>query len=244
MNWSPGSPRLLPVTMVALAALLAVKSTHLVRAALPAKAAELSHQTAKAAEPPREAKLASAAPSRPSAPSSAAAPHSAAGAGDKREAVPVTAPPMAAPEIPPIGDSERALLLELRQRRQELDGRSAALAAREAVVAAAERKLESRVDELSALQARLEALERARQSRDEASWRGLVKLYESMRPREAAAIFNDLDMQVLLQVVDRMKEAKAALVMAAMQPEKARQVTAELAQMRARANADPSAAGG
>ena len=39
-------------------------------------------------------------------------------------------------------------------------------------------------------------------------------------------------MPVLLQVLDRMKDAKAAAVMAAMNPDKARDVTAELAQMR------------
>jgi flagellar motility protein MotE (MotC chaperone) len=45
-------------------------------------------------------------------------------------------------------------------------------------------------------------------------------------------IFNGLSMPVLLQVLDRMKDAKAAAVMAAMAPEKARDVTAELARMR------------
>ena len=135
-----------------------------------------------------------------------------------------------------MSDSERALLLELRQRRQELDGREAALATRESVLSAAERRLSARVDELQALQSRLEALEAARRDRDEANWRGLVKLYESMKPRDAAAIFNELDMTVLLQVLDRMKEAKAAPVVAAMQPDRARQATAELAQMRTRAN--------
>jgi flagellar motility protein MotE (MotC chaperone) len=39
-------------------------------------------------------------------------------------------------------------------------------------------------------------------------------------------------MPVLLQVVDRMKEAKAAPVLAAMQPDKARDLTTKLAQMR------------
>ena len=100
---------------------------------------------------------------------------------------------------------------------------------------AAERRLTARIDELSALQKRLEALETARQSHDDANWRGLVKLYENMKPRDAAAIFNDLELPVLLPVLDRMKEAKAAPVLAAMQPERARQVTAELAQMRTRA---------
>ena len=48
-----------------------------------------------------------------------------------------------------------------------------------------------------------------------------------MKPRDAAAIFNDLDMPVLLQVLDRMKEAKAAPILAAMQPDRAREATTE-----------------
>ena len=81
----------------------------------------------------------------------------------------------------------------------------------------------ARVAELQALQKKLEVLEAARQQREDASWQGLVKLYETMKPRDAATIFNDLDMPVLLQVVDRMKDAKAAPVLAAMQPDKARE---------------------
>ena len=47
-------------------------------------------------------------------------------------------------------------------------------------------------------------------------------------------IFNDLGMQVLLSVVDRMKESKAAAILAAMPPDKAREVTMQLAQLRSR----------
>ena len=136
------------------------------------------------------------------------------------------------PRAPPVTDAERTVLLELRQRREELDARDAALAARESVLAAAEQKLSARVAELQALQKKLEALETARKEREDASWQGLVKLYEAMKPRDAATIFNDLEMPVLLQVVDRMKEAKAAPVLAAMQPDKARDLTAKLAQLR------------
>jgi flagellar motility protein MotE (MotC chaperone) len=140
-----------------------------------------------------------------------------------------------------VSDSERALLLDLRHRRAELDAREAALDSRDAVLAAAETRLAARVDELTALQGKLEALETARKQRDDANWGGLVKLYESMKPRDAATIFNDLDMPVLLQVVDRMKEQKAAPVLAAMQPERARQVTEQLAALRGRVNAVPAA---
>ena len=60
-----------------------------------------------------------------------------------------------------------------------------------------------------------------------------MKLYEGMRPRDAAAIFDDLDMPVLVPIVDRMREARAAPVMAAMRPERARALTAELTRLRA-----------
>ncbi len=149
---------------------------------------------------------------------------------------------VAPPVEPPISQSERDLLLNLRKRREELDAREAAIRQHEGLLAAAEARLATRVAELGGLQKRLESLETARKEHDEANWRGLVKLYESMKPKDAATIFNDLDLPVLLPVLDRMKEAKAAPVLAAMSPDRARLVTAELAQMRAAANTVPPAA--
>jgi flagellar motility protein MotE (MotC chaperone) len=150
-------------------------------------------------------------------------------------------PEAAAPTPPPVSESERALLLDLRQRREELDARAQENAAREALLAATERRIGQRVDELKALQSRLEALESNRRERDETSWRGLVKVYETMKPRDAATIMNDLDQAVLLGVLDRMKESKVAPILAAMQPDRARLITAELAQHRQRANTPPRA---
>jgi flagellar motility protein MotE (MotC chaperone) len=138
----------------------------------------------------------------------------------------------AAPSVPPMSDSERTLLLDLRKRREELDSREQALRARESVLTAAEHKLDQRVAELQALQQRLEALEDARKQRQDANWAGLVKLYASMKPRDAAKIWNDLENQVLLELVDRMNERKAASILAAMQPDRAREITEKLAAMR------------
>ncbi len=217
------APRLLPVTVFCLAGLLAVKSVALVRAATPPVAAPAA-QVPAAPVPTAPVPTAQVPAARIPAAAQAAPPPAAAM---------VDAHP---PEPAPISESERAVLLELRQRRQELEARQQTLAAREALLAAAERKIAARVDELKTLQTRLESLDTARKERDETSWRGLVKVYETMKPREAATIMNDLEMSVLLAVLDRMKESKAAPILAAMQPDKARQVTAELAQLRQRAN--------
>jgi flagellar motility protein MotE (MotC chaperone) len=152
-------------------------------------------------------------------------------------APPVPAPPVAAAPPPdPVDQAERALLGRLRERRLEIDAREAAISAREAMLGAAERRLTARLEEMAALQARLEALERGRGEREEAGWRGLVKTYETMRPRDAATVFDDLEMPVLVQIVNRMREAKAAPVIGAMRPDRARSLTAELARLRSANN--------
>lgn len=150
-------------------------------------------------------------------------------------AAPAPAAPPAAPQAAPSPDAtaERALLEQLRARRSEIEAREQAAIQREVIVAAAERRLSQRIEELAALQSRLETLERDRATREEAGLRGLVRLYEGMRPRDAAAIFDELDMPVLLPIVDRMREARAAPVMAAMRPDRARALTTELAKLRA-----------
>ena len=139
------------------------------------------------------------------------------------------------PTPPEVSDAERQLLQDLRGRRQELDARERTLAEREGVLDAAEQRLNARVAQLKDLQARLEQLEAERQHHDEANWAGLVKVYETMKPRDAAIIFNDMDMPVLLQVMDRMKETKVAPILAAMAPDRARQVTSQLANQRTHA---------
>ena len=154
---------------------------------------------------------------------------------------PLPAPPVvAAPAEPAIPSAERAVLLELRDRRAVLDVREQALASKEALMAATERRMQERLDQLAALQTRLEELDGSRRDHDAANWRGIVKTYESMRPRDAAAILNDMEEGVLLQVLDRMKESKAAPILAAMMPDRARTATAQLAQLRSKQVAAPT----
>lgn len=206
------TPRLLPITIAAMVALLALKSANLVLAAIPPAPAPASQEAPPAAKPE---------------PATAAKPPE-----------PPTPTP---PAEPAISAEERALLLDLRHRNAELAAREATLNSREAVLAAAEKRLGLRVDELTALQHRLESLEADRKARDDANWQSLVKVYETMKPHDAAVIFNDLDKPVLLQVLSRMKEGRAAPILAAMQPDRARTVTTELASLRLKENQVPSA---
>ncbi|HEY4252059.1 MAG TPA: hypothetical protein VGM87_12685 [Roseomonas sp.] len=208
-------PRILPVAVLAMGGLFLLKAEALWRSAtLPAGRADAA------------AGFAVITPARAADHPPAAAPASA--------AVPAQPSQAAAPD--PAVAAERAVLEALRARRAELEAREQAAAQREMMLAAAERRLQQRVEELSAMRGRLEAMEHARGERDEAGWRGLVRVYETMRARDAAAIFDDLEMPVLVQILDRMGERKAAPVIGAMRPERARLLTAELARFRAQRN--------
>ncbi len=216
-------PRLLPATIAAMATLLLLKVGVLLQTAV-------SHGTKPEGVMVTVANAASTdqvkQPNKGAAKPAAGSPSAAPRPGDVASDLPSQGGPQ------PVSESEKALLQDLRKRRQDLDKRAEAVSGRESVLAAAEQKLAARVTEMQALQTKLEGLEAARKEKQDADWLGLVKVYEAMKPKDAANIFNDLSMPVLLQLLDRMKDAKAASVMAAMNPDKARDVTAELAQMR------------
>ena len=143
-------------------------------------------------------------------------------------------PSVAQVPVAEVSQSERALLQDLVKRRDQLDVREHSLDARNNLMEATEQRLQSKITQLTELQASLNQLDVARKQRQDSNWSGLVKIYESMKARDAASIFDVLDMHVLLEVLDRMNERKAAAVLAAMQPERARLATQMLAQKRLR----------
>jgi flagellar motility protein MotE (MotC chaperone) len=88
------------------------------------------------------------------------------------------------------------------------------------------------VKELKAIQASLDSLIKVYDDQQDGQIRSLVKIYENMKPKDAARIFQELDMETLLLVAERMKERKLAPIMAQMNPGKAKEVTVELARLR------------
>jgi flagellar motility protein MotE (MotC chaperone) len=134
------------------------------------------------------------------------------------------------PQSPPAPVADATQEIKLRQ--SQIEAREQRLAERETALAAVDKHLTERVGELVGIQTRLEVLETDRKAREEANWAGLVKLYEGMKPRDAAGIFNGLDKPVLLEILDRMKAAKASVIIALMEPESARQATLDLANKR------------
>ncbi|MBP6818781.1 MAG: hypothetical protein KBC46_05710 [Ferrovibrio sp.] len=144
--------------------------------------------------------------------------------------------------------AEIELLGNLAQRREQLEQRSRELDLRESLLAAAEKRIDERIAELKKLEASIKQVVQSTDKQEDENLRGLVKIYETMKPEEAARIFAELDANVLLNVIERMKEAKVAAVMAKMEPAMAQSLTVRMAtrkqlpaNLRAAANDQPAA---
>src|SRR5262249_3504407 len=129
----------------------------------------------------------------------------------------------------PTSPAERAILERLGERRQELDARARELEMRENLLKSAEKRLDGRVNELKALEAQAGGSAQKREAEDAAKLRALVIMYENMKAKDAAKIFDRLEMLVLIAVVSQIKPRVMADIMAQMQPEAAERLTTELA---------------
>ncbi|OSQ39692.1 MotE family protein [Thalassospira mesophila] len=124
------------------------------------------------------------------------------------------------------------LLQNLSARRSELDRREQRLDERESLLTAAEARIDSKISEMKRLQASIAQLVEKKDEKDDDRIKKLITVYEKMKPKDAARIWNDLDMNILLQVAQGMREANTASVLAQMTPERARALTTELAYKR------------
>ena len=125
--------------------------------------------------------------------------------------------------------AERAILERLQERRQELDSRARELDIRESLIQGAEKRMDARLTELKDTEDRIKVETQQKDDADAARLKGLITMYESMKPRDAAKIFNGLDGAVLLQVASQMNPRTMAEILAQMSAEVAQRLTVELA---------------
>ncbi|AWB24941.1 hypothetical protein DA075_17580 [Methylobacterium currus] len=145
------------------------------------------------------------------------------------------------PAAEPVASSERAILEKLGARREALQQRSRDLETREQLIENAERKLETRINDLKTLEQKGDDAAAKRAEAEAAGLKSLVTMYETMKPKEAARVFDRLKLEVLVPVVVGMNPRKMAEVLAVMQPEAAERLTVALAQ-RARGAGGPKSA--
>lgn len=124
----------------------------------------------------------------------------------------------------------REVFNDLSKRRQKLDQQEKEIQTREALIRAAEQELDRKFQELSNLRFEIEGLLKQQSEQEQTRMLSLVKIYEGMKPKEAARIFDTLDLDVLVAVMSKMSERRLSPILANMNPERARTITIMLAE--------------
>ncbi len=124
------------------------------------------------------------------------------------------------------------IVLSLDKRRDEIEAWAKQLEMKENMMQATEQRIGDKIAQIKILQKDLEVVLAEYNKHEDAKIRSLVKIYENMKPADAARIFDEMDMPILLEVVDKMSERKAAPILANMSPIKAKELTVELAEQR------------
>jgi flagellar motility protein MotE (MotC chaperone) len=93
---------------------------------------------------------------------------------------------------------------------------------------------------LRAIEQRATAEKQQTAEAEDGRFKGLVTTYESMKPRDAAKVFDRLEMGVLIEIASKIAPRKMSDIMGQMSPDAAERLTVELAR---RASGDKSAGG-
>jgi flagellar motility protein MotE (MotC chaperone) len=126
-------------------------------------------------------------------------------------------------------EAAEAIAGELARREAEIDAREQAIGLREATMVTVESRVREQTARLEELKRELEMLLGKASGEEEARIAHLVKVYEAMKARSAAGIFETIALDLLLPIVTRMRDTKVAAIVAEMTPDKARALTAALA---------------
>jgi flagellar motility protein MotE (MotC chaperone) len=197
---SSGSVRLLPAVMVTVAAVLGLKAVAMAQAV-----AETGIVAPTAGASPEHAGNASPVPA------------------------PNQCPPPTIAEMAGLSAEEVQVLEALRSRRETLELRASEASTRDELLLAAEQRLNERLAELRQLESHVNDLLGQLDESQEQRLASLVDVYQRMRAKDAATVFNGLDDEVLVQVASRMRQSNLAEVMGRMDPARARDLTDMLA---------------
>lgn len=137
-----------------------------------------------------------------------------------------------------LSSSEIDVLKNLRTRRLELEKHEKALNAREKELSIVESQINDKIAKLQTLEKKVKLLLGQFDKEQARKKRGLIKIYENMKPPEAAKILEQLNLVILLEVIENMSQRKVAPILAKMDPVKARIITEQLAQRFKRSSKD------
>jgi len=128
-----------------------------------------------------------------------------------------------------LSPAELKVLQSLGERRGQLDARENDLSTQLALMTAAEAKLDAKIKALNALKTDVQGLMNQANGREQAEIDRLVKVFEGMKPKDAAPRMVVLDDAVKVPIAAKMKERALSAVLAQMPASEAKKLTEALA---------------
>src|SRR5712671_3787572 len=102
----------------------------------------------------------------------------------------------------PVSASERVILERLQSRRQELEARAREIDIRESLLKAVEWRITTATDQKT--------------ETDAARFKGIITMYEGMKPKDAAKVFDRLEMSVLFDIASQIAPRKMSDILGLM----------------------------
>jgi len=163
---------------------------------------------------------------------------------------PKTAAPVCAPTAAELArqaglsPAELQVLQSLGTRRGQLDQREKDMDVQLALLAAAEAKLDAKLKTLGGLKTDIQGLLGQAEAQKQAEQDRLVRVYENMKPKDAAARMTILSDEVRLPIAAKMKERALSAILGQMPPVAAKILTEKLSNRMAAAEAARQALAG
>ncbi len=132
-------------------------------------------------------------------------------------------------DVTELSESEIEVLQKLTERREQLKVREQELEMRDNLLQATEKRIDEKIAKLKEIESTIQDLLKKHDKEELKRLKSLVSIYEKMKPKDAASIFNSLDMKVLLDIAGLMKESKLATILGNMNGARAKELTIELA---------------
>ncbi|NBO18717.1 MAG: hypothetical protein EBV03_05700 [Proteobacteria bacterium] len=120
----------------------------------------------------------------------------------------------------------------LAQRRDELDRWERNIQIKESMLAATEKRIDQKITQIESMKKEVANLLSQYNEKEDTKIRSLVKIYENMKPKDAARIFDEVEMPILLLIIDKMSEKKVAPILSYMDSKKAKSITVQVAEQR------------
>jgi flagellar motility protein MotE (MotC chaperone) len=136
--------------------------------------------------------------------------------------------------------SEIDTLQRLSERREQIERRARDAEAKESLLKAAEARIDGKIAQLQDLEKNIQGLLKQYDAQKQEEIDQLVRVYSVMKPKDAARIFDTLEMPILVGVMQKMKDAKVAPILAAMDSRRAVAVTEELTSRKQLSANDPA----